>query len=42
MSLGEVARAMGCTAATAGWRVFAARAKLKQWLKPGEEHHEQI
>lgn len=34
MSLGEAARALNCTTATAGWRVFAARAKLKQWLKP--------
>jgi RNA polymerase sigma-70 factor (ECF subfamily) len=40
MSLGEAARAMNCTAATAGWRVFAARAKLKQWLKPGGSNHE--
>jgi RNA polymerase sigma-70 factor (ECF subfamily) len=40
MSLDEAARAMGCTTATAGWRVFAARARLKQWLKPGGAHHE--
>jgi RNA polymerase sigma-70 factor, ECF subfamily len=40
MSLGEAARTMNCTTATAGWRVFAARAKLKQWLQPGEKEHE--
>ena len=40
MSLGEAARVMNCTTATAGWRVFAARAKLKQWLKPGGAEHE--
>jgi RNA polymerase sigma-70 factor (ECF subfamily) len=40
MTLGEAARAMNCTTATAGWRVFAARTKLKQWLKPGGVEHE--
>jgi RNA polymerase sigma-70 factor (ECF subfamily) len=40
MSLGEAARAMNCTTATAGWRVFAARTKLKQWLQPGGGEHE--
>jgi RNA polymerase sigma-70 factor, ECF subfamily len=40
MSLGEAARALNCTTATAGWRVFAARAKLKKWLKPEGKAHE--
>jgi RNA polymerase sigma-70 factor (ECF subfamily) len=40
MNLGEAARALNCTTATAGWRVFAARTKLKQWLKPGNAEHE--
>lgn len=35
----EAARALGCTEATISWRVFAARRKLKQWLKP-EVFHE--
>ena len=30
----EAARALGCTEATISWRVFAARTKLKRWLKP--------
>lgn len=34
MSHGEAARILGCTEATVSWRVFAARAKLKRWLKP--------
>lgn len=29
----DAARALGCTEATVSWRVFAARRKLKQWLK---------
>jgi len=29
----EAARALGCTEATISWRVFAARGKLKRWLK---------
>lgn len=40
MSLVEAARAMNCTTATAGWRVFAARTKLKQWLQAGGMKHE--
>jgi len=40
MSLGDAARVMNCTTATAGWRVFSARAKLKQWLKPRGPNHE--
>lgn len=40
MSLGEAAKALNCSTATAGWRVFAARAKLKQWLKPEGAKHE--
>ena len=34
----EAARALGCTEATVSWRVFAARRKLKQWLKPEVPH----
>ena len=30
----EAAKVMGCTEATISWRVFAARQKLKRWLKP--------
>lgn len=33
MSHSEVARTLGCTEPTISWRVFAARAKLKRWLK---------
>lgn len=29
----EAARALNCTEATVSWRVFAARQKLKRWLK---------
>ena len=29
----EAARALGCTEATISWRVFAARNKLRRWLK---------
>jgi RNA polymerase sigma-70 factor, ECF subfamily len=29
----EAARALDCTEATISWRVFAARQKLKRWLK---------
>jgi RNA polymerase sigma-70 factor (ECF subfamily) len=34
MNHAEAARALGCSEATVSWRVFAARAKLKRWLKP--------
>lgn len=34
LSHAEAARALGCTEATISWRVFAARTKLKRWLKP--------
>jgi len=34
LSHGEAARALGCAEATVSWRVFAARAKLKRWLRP--------
>ncbi|HXT10814.1 MAG TPA: RNA polymerase sigma factor [Candidatus Angelobacter sp.] len=34
MNHAEAARALGCTEATVSWRVFAARTKLKRWLKP--------
>jgi len=30
----ETAKLMGCTEATVSWRVFAARQRLKRWLKP--------
>ena len=33
MSHAEAAHALGCTEATISWRVFAARNKLKRWLK---------
>ncbi len=36
MSHAEAARALGCTEATVSWRVFAARNKLKRWLKPNQ------
>ncbi len=34
MNHAEAARALGCSEATISWRVFAARHKLKRWLKP--------
>ena len=34
----ETAKILNCTEATISWRVFAARQKLKRWLKP--IHHE--
>jgi RNA polymerase sigma-70 factor (ECF subfamily) len=34
MNHAEAARTLGCTEATVSWRVFAARNKLKRWLKP--------
>jgi RNA polymerase sigma-70 factor (ECF subfamily) len=34
MNHAEAAKALGCSEATISWRVFAARAKLKRWLKP--------
>jgi RNA polymerase sigma-70 factor (ECF subfamily) len=37
MNHAEAARVLNCTEATISWRVFAARAKLKRWLKPGAE-----
>ena len=33
MNHAEAARLLGCSEATVSWRVFAARAKLKRWLK---------
>jgi RNA polymerase sigma-70 factor (ECF subfamily) len=33
MSHAQAARALGCSEATVSWRVFAARTKLKRWLK---------
>ena len=38
MNHAEAARALACTEATISWRVFAARTKLKQWLKPEVSH----
>lgn len=29
----EAAQILGCTVATVSWRVFAARTKLKRWLR---------
>ena len=40
MNHAEAARVLNCTEATISWRVFAARAKLKHWLKPGAEQYE--
>lgn len=34
MNHAEAARVLGCSEATVSWRVFAARTKLKRWLKP--------
>jgi RNA polymerase sigma-70 factor (ECF subfamily) len=34
MNHAEAARVLGCSEATVSWRIFAARAKLKRWLKP--------
>ena len=34
MSHAEAARALGCAETTISWRLFAARGKLKRWLKP--------
>jgi RNA polymerase sigma-70 factor, ECF subfamily len=33
MSHAEAAQVLGCTEATVSWRLFAARTKLKRWLK---------
>jgi RNA polymerase sigma-70 factor, ECF subfamily len=33
MNHAEAARVLGCSEATVSWRVFAARRKLKRWLK---------
>ena len=30
----EAARALGCAETTVSWRVFAARQKLRRWLRP--------
>jgi RNA polymerase sigma-70 factor (ECF subfamily) len=35
LSHAEAARLLGCTEATVSWRVFAARLKLRRWLRPG-------
>jgi RNA polymerase sigma-70 factor (ECF subfamily) len=40
MNHAEAAHVLNCTEATISWRVFAARAKLKRWLKPGAQKHE--
>lgn len=33
LSHAEAARALGCSETTVSWRLFAARAKLRRWLK---------
>jgi RNA polymerase sigma-70 factor (ECF subfamily) len=38
LSHAEAARVLGCTEATVSWRVFAARTKLKRWLKKEVSH----
>jgi RNA polymerase sigma-70 factor (ECF subfamily) len=38
LSHAEAARALNCTEATVSWRVFAARNKLKRWLKAEISH----
>lgn len=38
MSHAEAAHALGCTEATVSWRLFAARTKLKRWLKTEVVH----
>jgi RNA polymerase sigma-70 factor (ECF subfamily) len=38
MSHAEAASILGCTEATVSWRVFAARVKLKRWLKKEVPH----
>lgn len=40
MSHAEAARTLGCTEPTISWRVFAARTKLKRWLKATCQEHE--
>jgi RNA polymerase sigma-70 factor (ECF subfamily) len=34
LSHAEAARILGCSETTISWRIFAARNKLKRWLKP--------
>ncbi len=34
----EAAKVLGCSETTVSWRLFAARRKLKRWLKPGLSH----
>jgi RNA polymerase sigma-70 factor, ECF subfamily len=34
LSHAEAAQALGCSETTVSWRLFAARSKLKRWLKP--------
>lgn len=38
LSHAEAADTLGCTEATISWRVFAARVKLKRWLKQEAPH----
>lgn len=40
MNHAEAARVLGCTEATISWRLFAARNKLKRWLKPLAPAHD--
>ena len=36
----EAAAVLGCTEPTVSWRIFAARSKLKRWLKPNWFKHD--
>jgi RNA polymerase sigma-70 factor (ECF subfamily) len=36
----EAARVLGCSETTVSWRLFAARNKLKRWLKPLAPAHD--
>lgn len=38
LSHAEAARALGCSETTVSWRLFAARSKLKRWLKAEHSH----
>ena len=40
MNHAEAARVLGCSETTVSWRVFAARRKLKRWLKPALQQDE--
>lgn len=40
LSHAEAARVLGCSETTVSWRLFAARAKLRRWLKDLAPHKE--